>query len=71
MTTDYALFAPEELIFGTAANKSVVTNPNLLTEVAPNDFMIGSLQQGALIARIDGVGNFRDLGEFGIVKRVA
>ncbi len=35
MATDYAIFAPEEVIFDTASFKSVFKNPSLLTDVAP------------------------------------
>ena len=73
VTTDYALFAPEEVIFDTAASKSVFKNPNLLTNVAPSGSptVIGGVQQGAPGVRIDDVGNFRDLGEVGIGKGAA
>ncbi len=33
MTTNYTRFAPEEVIFDTAASKSVFKNPKLLTNV--------------------------------------
>ncbi len=68
MTTDYALFATKEVIFDTAASKSVFKNPDLLTNVTPSasPTVIGGLQQGAPGVRIDEVGNFRDLGEVGI-----
>jgi hypothetical protein len=33
--TYYALFAPEEVIFDTAASKSVLENPSLLTNYPP------------------------------------
>jgi hypothetical protein len=44
--TDYALFAPEEVIFDTAASKSIFKNPSLLTDVAPSDSpnLIGGVQ---------------------------
>jgi hypothetical protein len=73
MTTDYALFAPEEVIFDTATSKSVLKNPNLLTNVAPSGSptVIGGVQHGAPGVRIDDVGNFRDLGEVGIGKGAA
>ncbi len=73
MTTDYALFAPEEVIFDAAASKSVFKNPNFLTDIAQSNSpdMIGCVQQGAPGVRIDNVGNFRDLGEVGIGKGAA
>ena len=37
MATDYALFEPEEVIFDTAASKSIFKNPNILIAVAPSD----------------------------------
>ena len=36
VTTDNALFEPEEVIFGIAATKSVFKSPNLLIAVAPS-----------------------------------
>jgi hypothetical protein len=36
ITIDYALFAPEEVIFDSAASKSVFKSLNLLTNVAPS-----------------------------------
>ncbi len=73
MATDYALFAPEEVITNTAASKSVFKNPNLLTDLARSDspIVIGGIQQGAPGVRIDDVGNFRDLGQVGIGKGAA
>jgi hypothetical protein len=73
MTTDYALSAPEEVIFGSAASKSVFKNPNLLTNAAPSGSptVIGGVQQDAPGVRIDDVGNFRDHGKDGIGKGAA
>ena len=73
VSADYALFAPEEVIFDTAASKSVFMNPNLLTNVVPSasPTVIGGVQQDAPGVRIDDVGNFRDLGEVGIGKGAA
>ena len=73
VTADYALFSPEEVIFDTAASKSVFKNPNLLTDVvqSASPTIIGGVQQGASGVRIDDVGNFRDLGEVGVGKGAA
>jgi hypothetical protein len=74
MTTDYALFTPEKVIFDTAASNPVFKNPNLLTNVAPSGSptVNGGVQQGAPgVPRIDDVGSFRDLGEVGIGKGAA
>ena len=73
MATNYALFAPAEVIFDTVASKLVFENPNLLTDVAPSNSttVIGGVQQGAPGVRIDDVGNLRDLGEVGIGKGAA
>ena len=70
MTTEYALFAPEEVIFDIAASSSVFKIPNLLTNVTPSGSptVIGGVQQGAPGVRIDDVGNLRALGEVGIGK---
>jgi hypothetical protein len=68
MATDYALFVPEEVIFDTAASKSVFKNPSLLIDIAPSDspILIGGVQQGAPGVCNDDVANFRDLGEVGL-----
>ncbi len=73
MNTDYAIFAPEEVIFDTAASKLVLKNPSLLTDVAPSysPTLIWGVQQGAPGVRIDDVGKFRDLGKVGIAMRAA
>ncbi len=73
VTTDYELFAPDDVIFDTAASKSMFKNPNLLTNAASSGFptVIGGVQQGTPGVRIDDAGNFRDLGEVSIGKGAA
>jgi hypothetical protein len=73
ITIDYATFAPEEVIFDTAASKSLFKNLNLLTNVAPSGSctVIWDVQQCLPGVRIDDVVNFRDLGEVGIGKGAA
>jgi hypothetical protein len=73
IATDYAIFAPKELIFDPAAFMSVLTNPSLLTDVSLSNSpaLIEGFQQGAPGVRIDDVENFRDLGDVGIGKEAA
>jgi len=73
VAADYAMLAPEEVIFDTAASKSVFMNPNILTDAMPRalPIVIGGVQQGALRVRIDDVRNFRVLGEVGVGKGAA
>ena len=65
---DRVLFSPTEVIFDTAASRSVFENSELLCDVAKSDTptMIGGVQKGVVGIRIDDEGTFRDLGTVGI-----
>ena len=67
------LFSPTEVIFDTAASRSVFENSELLRDVAKIDTptMIGGVQKRVVGIRIDDEGTFRDLGTVGIAAGAA
>jgi hypothetical protein len=58
------LFSPTEVIFDTAATRSVFANSELLRDVAKSDTptMIRNVQKGVVGIHVDDEGTFRDLG---------
>ncbi len=70
---DRMLFSPTEMIFDTAASRSVFENSELLCDVAKSDIptMIGGVQKVVVGIRIDDEGTFRDLGTVGIAAGAA
>jgi hypothetical protein len=65
---DRVLFCPIEVIFDTAASRSVFKNSKLLRNVVKSHTprMIGGVQKGAIGIRLDNEGTFRDLGIVGV-----